>query len=163
MQGASSRSWRGRLVLLAALGGLAGPSCAGTAVVTVSAFVLSKSNCRITSGATATIDFLNVDPTGTAILTKTAPMSLACQGSSATATFAITTNSGLNPGSTGPRMLNGTDGSFLPYTFSVSPSSLTVNKGDPTPFTASATLMPADYSGASAGAYSDTITITLSP
>ena len=165
MRDAANPCWHVRHALLAILCGLLVPAhAASTAVVAVRAVVLSKSNCKLTTGATATIDFLTIDPSSTLTLTKSAPMSLTCQGSAASATFSITADIGLHPNTSGTRrMLNGSDGTFMTYALSVAPATLTVPKGTPTPFSVTGTLTSADFGLATAGAYSDTVTITLSP
>ena len=135
-----------------------------SSVVTVSAVILSKSNCKITSGKTASITFLPIDPSSALTFTRSAPMTLSCGGSASTATFSITAGSGLHPDGSGNRqLLNGTDGSFMTYSMSISPPSGSVGKNTPLTFSVDATLAPSDFASATAGSYSDTVSITLSP
>ena len=164
MRDAANPCWHVRHALLAILCGLLVPAhAASTAVVAVRAVVLSKSNCKLTTGATATIDFLTIDPSSSLTLTKSAPMSLTCQGSATTATFSITADLGQHQSAGTRRMINAGDGTFMTYDLSVAPASLTIPKGTISPFSVNATLAPADFRLATAGAYSDTVTITLSP
>lgn len=152
------------LPALAAAIALAGPARAtDTAVVTVTAVILSRSNCRITTG-NAAINLGSIDPSSLASVTRSAAMSLTCQGSAPAATFAITADTGLQPNASSTRRLrNAGDGTFMTYALAISPAAGTVNKGTPLPFSVDATLAPADFGMASAGTYSDTVTITLSP
>jgi len=165
MRRAATCAWRRAAVALATALGLALPAHSQTAVVSITAVIVSKNTCRITSGKTATITFPAIDPSSTASITRSAAMSLSCNGKDNPATWALSIDAGLHAdGSGNRRMINGTDGTFMTYSVVATPPSGTfVLKGPDLSFSIDATLAPSDFASATAGAYSDTVRVTLSP
>lgn len=139
------------------------PVHAGNGTLTVAATVISKNNCKFRSGA-ATLNFGALDPGNTNDVTRTASMRFRCQGSAPMATFAFSTDDGLNesaPGAT--RMKHATENEFLPYSLSLSPLSGTVPKGEEKTLTITGTVTSANYRSAYAGNYRDTVVISIAP
>jgi len=139
---------------------------AGSNTLAVAATVISKNECKFNSKAkTETLDFGSIDPAWTADVTKTTTVQFVCNGSSTNATFVFTSDDGLNK--TGPganRMQHATvTTEYLPYSLSLSPKSATVPKGVDQTLTITGTVSSLNYRSAYAGAYSDTVVISLSP
>jgi hypothetical protein len=146
------------LLLCAASSALA----SGGHSLTVSAAVLSKSNCRF-SGGVSTIS-LAIDPaSGTAAAASTI-VSVLCSGSAAIANWSMSSNSGLYGSSPSALcMRHGSDATqFLPYSLSF-PASGSVAKNVRQDVTVTATVLPANFQNASPGAYSDSVVLSLLP
>ena len=157
------KSLRGLAVALS----LAMPLAAGAAdnyTLAIGATVLSKSNCKFNSAAGSTLDFGNIDPSGATNATATVNLVVRCGGSAATAAYSITSNDGLHStGPAQPRLQHTvTATAFLAYTLNT-PLSGTVPKNTDTAVTLTGTITPASYQNALAGAYADTVVLTLSP
>jgi spore coat protein U-like protein len=150
------------LMLLAGVSGCA--QAADTGSMAVSAVVPSKSNCKFSSGS-MTLDFGNVDPASTIDATATASAGFTCNGSAPLATFFISAGDGLY--STGPgarRMRHTTVATeFMAYSLALSPTSATVAKGSAQTLTVTGTIQPFQFQNVFAGAYQDTVVITLTP
>ena len=135
---------------------------ANTAAMSVSATVLSKSNCKFPNGS-ITLPFGTIDPSGTANAVASSTTTFTCSGSAATATFLITQDGGLHNAS-GNRLQHATvPGAFLPYSISLSPTTGTVPKNLAQTLTITGTILPGDYQQAIAGNYADTVTMTIAP
>lgn len=134
------------------------------AVVSVSATVLSKSNCRFLT-ATASIPFGSMDASMSAPSVVSATLAYRCQGSAPVAAFAFSTDDGLYEAGIGlPRMRHATVATeYLPYSLGLSPTSGTINKGVVGTLTLTGTVTPANLGGAISGSFSDTVTVTLVP
>ena len=52
---------------------------------------------------------------------------------------------------------------FMAYSLSLSPAAATIVKNTTQNITVSGTVVPADFQNAAAGAYSDTVVLTLDP
>lgn len=147
-------------LLLAGMTNTAG--AAGTGSVGVTAFVPSKSNCKFSSG-TLLLDFGTIDPASTTNATASASSSFTCNGSATLATYSVSAGSGLHF-SGGRRMQHTTiTTEYLPYAITISPSAGTIAKGTPQTFTVVGTIQPFEFQNAAAGAYKDTVVITLAP
>ena len=137
---------------------------ADTSSVTVNATVLSKSNCKFNS-ATAAIPFGTLDPTNPVDKPVNTSITFRCAGSAPNATFFISDNDGLYE--TGPnanRMRHTTiNTEYIPYAFTLNPTSGTVPKNTVQTLTISGTVNGIDYQNAATGNYSDTVVITLEP
>jgi hypothetical protein len=137
---------------------------AGTNILTVAARVLSKDVCSFRSGAT-NLNFGAIDSAGTSDISKTATMRFVCNGSSANAAFAFTSNDGLYE--TGPganRMRNSAvTTEYLPYTLALSPQSGTIPRGVNQTLTITGTVTSTNYRSAYVGNYRDTVVISLNP
>lgn len=149
-------------VSLALTGGLA--QAAGNSSMAVSAVIVSKSNCKFSSGTMA-LNFGNVDPASTVNATASTSTGFTCNGSAPMATFFISAGDGLY--STGPgarRMQHATVATeFMAYSLSLSPTSATVPKGSAQTLTVTGTIQPFEFQNVRAGTYQDTVVITLTP
>ena len=132
---------------------------AGTASLAVTATVLSKSNCRFTT-TTGTLPFGNIDAGGTADATATASLSFRCNGSAPVATYLISDNDGANANKMAHTTLAG---NFLPYELSYTPTTGSVPRGDILTLAITGTVRSSDYRAAMAGAYSDTVILSILP
>ena len=168
------RSRRKRLIraaglvalLVAALVPSGGALAADTATVTVSATVLSNSNCRFSPpGATAALAFGSLDPLNPVDVTVSTSMVIRCGGPSANATYLITDDDGLyESGPGGQRMRHAvTLAEFLPYSFSYAPASATIPRNTNTTITVTGTVTGASYQNSLAGSYADSVTLTINP
>jgi spore coat protein U-like protein len=136
---------------------------AGTAVVSVSATILSKSVCRFNS-KNFVLNFGNVDPGSLTDATATATVGFRCGGSASTAVFAIVPDAGLHGTGGFPRMQSGTIPSeFLPYFLALNPTTGNVPKNTNQTLTATGTIRRSDFQNASAGTYTDTVVLTILP
>jgi hypothetical protein len=125
----------------------------------VSATVLSKSNCKF-STTTGDLIFGTIDSGGTADVSATASLEFRCNGSAPIATYLITDNDGLNAN----RMAHTTlAGNFLPYQLSYTPTTGSVPRGDILTLAITGTVRSSDYRAAMAGAYSDTVILSILP
>lgn len=129
------------------------------AVVSVSATVLSKSNCRFTT-TTGTLAFGIIDPAGTTDVTATSSLGFRCNGSAPIATFLISDNGGLNASQMSHVTLAGI---FLPYQMSYTPTSASVPRGVAQTLTITGTVQRSDYQTAAIGDYSDTVILSIIP
>jgi len=143
---------------------------ADTATVNVSAIVVG--NCKFLSGAT--LDFGNLDPAVGTDANATTSLQFWCTKN---ATYTITDNDGANKSGTTHRLKHASLTEYIPYTYCYSTSgavtpcntdtaSVTGNgQGRTSPITLyiSGTILGTDYINASAGSYSDTVTMTINP
>ena len=130
----------------------------------VSAVVLSASNCKFRAGSATTLPFGTIDPSGVATATATAVMIVRCGGSAGTATFALSSDDGLfSPGAGTMRMRHSV--SLTQYmTYSVDlPTSATITKNVNTNVTITGSVTATNFQNAIAGAYNDTLSLTLAP
>lgn len=137
---------------------------ADTRTVTVTATVLSKNQCKFSS-ATAALAFGTLDPANPVNKTVNTSITFRCMGSSPIATFFISDNDGLYE--TGPnanRMRHTTlPTEYIPYVFSLSPTSGTIPKNTYHTLTINGTVNGTDYANAATGTYSDTVVVTIAP
>lgn len=148
------------LLLCAANPALAG----GGTVVSVGATVLSNSNCKFNNPPSAALAFGNIDPSSGANATATATLTIRCGGASPSVTFALSHDSGLHE--TGPdanRLKHATLNEYLPYGFTLTPSSGTIPKNTNQTITIDGTITPASFQNATMGTYADTVVVTLNP
>jgi len=154
-----------RIAVILSIVSTAGVShAADTHGLSVSATVLSKSNCKFNS-ATATLNFGILNPASTGDATASTSITFVCRGSAALATYNITQNYGLyNTGPNANRLRNTTVlTQYLPYTVVLSPFTATVPKNATQTLTISGTILATDYQNAYLGSYSDTIVLSLNP
>jgi spore coat protein U-like protein len=148
--------------------GLAGDN----ATVNVLANVVG--NCKFTT-ASATLNFGNLDPAVGSDVTANTSLQFWCTKN---ATYTITDNNGSNWSGTNQRMKHASLTEYIPYTFCYSSSggpgpscasdtaSDTGNgAGKTSPITLNiwGTVLGSNYIDASAGSYSDTVTMTINP
>ena len=152
---------------LVALGWLPTKAIAATTAVdmTVSAVILSSSNCRFVVPKSTTLAFGTIDPSSLANATTSGSLVVRCGGSAANATFAITHDSGLYETGAGLyRMRHSvTPTAYLAYDVSYSPQSATIPKNTNQTITITGTVTPAQFGNAIAGNFTDTVTVTVSP
>lgn len=131
----------------------------------IGAIVLSTNKCLL-SAPSAALNFGILDPSNPIPVTVSTTMTFNCKGKDNPAAYSITRNDGLNsvvPGAT--RMINSAAApvQYLPYTFTLLPSSGSVPKNVDTLLTIQGTVIAADYVNAVPGAYTDTVVITINP
>ena len=136
---------------------------AGSHTVTVGAVVLSNHNCRFLTG-NSTLDFGSIDPSSLANRTATVTIGYRCTGGGAVASWSITSNDGLHETGPGaPRMrhtLNAAE--YLGYSLNV-PANGNAPRNTNQAFTLIGTITPSQFAAAAAGAYADTVVLTLAP
>ncbi len=148
---------------LALLAGAGRAAEVGT--LTVSAVVLSRSNCRFANGPPMTLGFGALDPGNPVDVTRNATARYICRGSAPIATFAFEDDGGRYETAPGARrMRHATLASeFLPYDLTYSPPSGSIPRNTWRTLTVSGTVKGTDYTGIAAGAYSDTVVISILP
>lgn len=135
-----------------------------THTLTIGATVLSKNNCRFNTPGPTALDFGAIDPSSVVNKTATATTIFRCVGSSPMANYLIVSDDGLySSGANAPRMRHAVNfAQFMPYTITM-PQSGTVPKNTNQTLTVTGTVLVADFQNALAGAYSDTVILTISP
>lgn len=159
---------RGILPFLAAVFFLflmSGASRAATGTVSVSATIVSNGWCWFTTAGT-TLDFGALDPGNPVDVGATAALRFRCLGVPSV-TYYVSDDDGLNEtGPNGNRMQHtGLPGTYLPYSFDLSPRTATISWS---PFVlrtlnVTGTVRGADYQNAAPGAYSDAVVLTIDP
>ncbi len=140
------------LVLMLTGAGIAGDS----APVSVSATVVGT--CKFLTGGS--ISFI-LDPSvgGNVNGTVTQPTFWCTKGAS----YTITDDDGLYESGTTHRMKHATEDEYIPYSFSYTATGSGNGRGNPITMNISSTVLGGDYLNASAGSYSDTVTLTITP
>lgn len=138
------------------MGGIA--FAAGTTTVGVSANVLGR--CGFNTAGT--VAFGDIDPTNAPVVTPTITQpTLWCTNGT---TYTITDDKGLHESGTTFRMQHDTDATqFIPYTFTYTASGTGAGKTSPITMNIGASIAAGTYSDAKAGAYADTVTLTINP
>ena len=134
-----------------------------TGTLAVTATVLSKSQCKFDTKA-STLNFGALDPAVAADVNATTSVGYVCRGSAPVAAFLFTDDNGQN--SSGPgarRMRHAVAPEFLPYGLAFSPVSGTILKNAPGTLTISGTVRWADFRGSMAGAYTDSVVVSILP
>lgn len=136
----------------------------GTMPLTVTATVLSQSNCRFQT-STATLSFGTIDSGGILNASASSAVTFKCTGSAPSAAFFISHDNGLHASVVGTRRMQHTTlpTVFLPYQISASPQTGTVPKNVDQTVTLTGTVLATDYQSARAGSYADTVVLTISP
>lgn len=157
------------LLRFATLTGLLAGTClpfnvqAATGNLVISATVLSKSKCTFDNPGTATVSLPAIDPSGASAQVLTGSLPFTCKGSAPIATYSIAQDGGLQ-NSAGNRMRHSTSlGEFLPYDLAISTTSGSAAKNVSQPLTLTVTIPVASFQQAIAGAFADTVVITVSP
>jgi len=137
---------------------------AASNTLVVGATILSKSNCKFKSAASA-LNFGALDPGNTTDAVKTTFVDYVCHGSAPMATFAISTDDGLHKSGPGANRMRNTavPTEYLPYALLLSPTSGTVPKNETRTLTITGTVTSQNYRSAYTGAYTDTVVISLTP
>jgi len=144
------------LVLLAA-GGAAWAADSNT--LTVQASVVGT--CMFTGTKTSTLDFGAIDPSAAGPIPASGSTQFWC--TKGVTTDAISAGNGGNHDGTSRRMA-GPGGDFIPYSLILAaPSGTNAGPLSPRTLNFSGSIVAADYAVVSAGSYSDTVTLTLTP
>ena len=132
--------------------------------LSVSATVVSNSNCRFNS-STSTLNFGALDPGNPVDRTVNTTTTYRCRGSAPVATFVITHDSGrYETAPNAPRMRHMTvTTEYLPYTLTLNPSSGSVPRNTNRTLTITGTVKGDDYKGAYTGNFRDTVVLTIEP
>ncbi len=141
------------LTMVIAMGGMA--MAAGTQTVAVTATVTGV--CQFLTGGA--INF-TLDPSvgGNVNGTVTQPTFWCTNGT----TYTITDNGGLYNSAGTRRMLHGT-ADYIPYSFTYTASAAGAGRTVTLTMDIASTVVGADYVNAAAGAYADTVTLTINP
>jgi hypothetical protein len=133
-------------------------------VLTVSATILSKSNCKFDSKNSA-LSFGAISPDSNNTVTATTTTGFICHGAAPQATFLIEQNGGLH--STTPtqnRMKHLTKpGKYLPYTLQLSNASATVTKNTAQTLIITGILASNDFQNSVSGSFEDTVILSINP
>ena len=153
-----------RVLVVLVCGAMSRVAMADGGLVSVSATVLSKSNCKFRTSAAA-LPFGTLDASLAVDRVVSATLDFRCQGSAPIASFIFSSDDGMNEsGPNRPRMRHATvPAEYLPYSLGLSPASGSIEKGVTGTLTLTGTITPADVAGAIAGSFSDTVTRTLQP
>jgi len=134
-----------------------------TGTLAVTATVLSKSQCKFDT-ATSTLNFGALDPAVAADVNATSSVGFVCHGSAPVAAFLFTDDNGQNPSGPGTRRMRHVAAlEFLPYDLALTPASGTIAKNAPGTLTVSGTIRWADFRGSMAGAYADSVIVSILP
>ncbi|MGE0498144.1 MAG: spore coat protein U domain-containing protein [Ramlibacter sp.] len=135
-------------------------AAADTQNLNVTATVTGK--CKFTSSV-QTFGFGALDPSA-AVLTNGAGAAVTYKCTKGTASAGVTAGNGSNFSGGSRRMTNGTD--FIPYSLTLSGGTQTglgFGSGNDLNLTLAGSVAAADYENASAGSYSDTVLLSISP
>jgi len=152
--------------IAAILAGIAVPltGAADTKQLSVTAVVLSRSNCQFSTNAGATLDFGTLNPAGGSNVVTSTSMNARCTGNANSATFLITQNGGLHSAAGQNQMRHASvTTEFITYTLAISPSSGTVLKNQVFAVSVTGTVVGSNYQSARVGSYSDTVVLTINP
>lgn len=151
------------LAALACLAASVPAAFGGTGTLAVTATVLSKSICKFDT-KTATLNFGPLDPAVAADVNATTSVGFVCRGSAPVAAFLFTDDGGQNPSGPGARrMRHAAAPEFLPYGLALSPVSGTIAKNAPGTLTISGVVRWSDFRGSTAGAYTDSVVVSILP
>jgi spore coat protein U-like protein len=163
-------SWKGpasflaaAIVILACLAAAVPAAFGDTGTLAVTATVLSKSNCKFDT-KTSTLNFGALDPAVASDVNASSSVDFVCRGSAPVAAFLFTDDNGQNPSGPGARrMRHAAAPEFLPYSLLLNPVSGTIPKNAPGTLTISGTVRWADFRGSMAGAYMDSVVVSILP
>lgn len=144
------------LALLAA-GGAAWAADTNTLTVTA-----SVSGTCVFNSLTSTLNFGALDPSTPVAVNGSTNTQFWC--TRGVTTDLITADLGLNPAGATRQMRDSVSTDLIPYSLTLTPDGST-NQGPGSPRTLgiSGTVLAADYTGKTAGNYSDTVTLTIAP
>lgn len=151
------------LIVFAFLAGVVPAAFGDTGTLAVTATVLSKSQCKFDT-KTSTLNFGVLDPAVAADVNAAASVDYVCRGSAPIAAFLFTDDDGQNPSGPGARrMRHAAAPELLPYGLAFSPASGTVPKNVHRTLTISGTVRWTDFRGSMAGAYTDSVVVSILP
>lgn len=145
------------IALCAAAGFSSTAALAGdTASVAVSATV--SGSCKFNSGGAVSF---TLDPSATADATGTVtqPAFWCTKGTA----YTLSDDDGINDSGGAQRMKHATLAEYTPYSFAYTTSGTGTGKGTPITLDITSTVVNANFVNASAGAYADTVTLTITP
>ena len=148
------------ITLTAAIVALAGAAMAADSnTLTVQASVTGT--CKFSSG-TSTLNFGALDPSvGTNVNGSTTTNFWCTKG---VTTDAIAANNGANWSGTKRQMKDTVSADLIPYTLTLTPDgSANTGPAAPRTLTIGGTVLGTDYTGKTAGSYSDTVTLNITP
>lgn len=152
--------------VVAAAAGLACPSAqADTGALAISAVVTTNSLCRFTTGQ-RTLDFGSIDPSSTVPVTASVSVQFICLGNVFTGTtYSLSAGNGLYAAGAGLRRVRHATATteFMAYTLSISPASGNLAWLAVQNVTISGSIVPVQFQNARAGAYADTVVLSLAP
>lgn len=137
---------------------------ASAAIVAVNATVITKNSCKFTSGP-GNISF-SLDPFNPVDVSPqdAASIQVRCNGSGNPATFSISDDGGINDVVPGQKQLMANIAGvphYIPYTMGFSPTTIPHNTDVQLAVTVS--VLGSSYADAYAGAYTDLVTLTITP
>lgn len=148
------------LLLAAESSALAG----STGSISISATVLSSSNCQFRPPRSAALNFGNLDPTNPVPVPTSTTLDFRCAGSSPLATFFISADNGFHFSGGNRRMQNASDpAAYIPYELALSPQTATVPKNADQTLTINGLIDGAGYRYASVGSYIDQVIVSINP
>jgi spore coat protein U-like protein len=151
------------LAVLACLAAAVPAAFGDMRTLAVTATVLTRSICRFES-RTSTLNFGALDPAVSADVNAVSSVGFVCRGSAPVAAFHFTDDDGQNPSGPGVRrMRHATAPEFLQYALAFSTVSGTIPKNAPGTLTLSGTVRWADFRGSMAGAYTDSVVVSILP
>lgn len=132
---------------------------ADTNILTVQASVAPT--CMFVS-ATSTLGFGVLDPATPVLVNGSTTTQFWCTAGVPVAT--LSAGNGANWSGTSRQMLGPAATDLIPYSLSLSPDGLpNAGPGSPRTLTINGSILAADYTGATAGNYTDTVSITIIP
>jgi len=145
-------------IVLAMLAAGGAAWAADTNTLTVQASVTGT--CRFSSG-TSTLNFGALDPSTPVLVNGSSTTQFWC--TKGVTTGAITATNGTSWSGSSRRM-TGPGGDLIPYSLSLTPDGIpNAGPGTPRTLTISGAVLAADYTGVSAGSYSDTVALNINP
>lgn len=132
---------------------------AGSNTLTVQANVLGT--CKFSSG-TSLLDFLTLDPSNPVVVNVSTSTNFWC--TKGVTTDVITATNGANFSGGSRNMKHATLADLIPYTLTLVPDGA-ANTGPASPrtLTLNGSVVAAAYTGVSAGSYSDTVILNITP
>jgi hypothetical protein len=141
------------------------PRVADSQSISLSATVLSRSNCRFSPpNATTTLNFGNLNPANPSAVTASTTINYRCGGSAPMATFMITADDGQHSidGSRSLQSESDPD-SHIHYAVSLCTQSATIPRNTDQTLTVTGTINGDAYLSASPGSYADILTLLINP
>ena len=157
------------LLLGVAAAYLSGGVChAVSSNVEVSATILSNHNCTFNSKVTVALDFGTLNPLVASDETRIATIDFECKGNkNSPVSYGVSDDDGLHEtGIDGNRMKHDTlagPAAFIPYEFTVSPTSGTTPLKTDVTLTITGKVYGSDYRMAYVGGYADTVFVFINP
>jgi len=141
-----------------------GAALAGVQAIAVSATIISANSCTFNNVGPVKLAFGAIDPSSASPVTASKGIRFRCTGSSALATFFVTSDDGLYSAGPGQlRMRHATiTTEFLAYSLNL-PATGSVPKNTTQTLTVVGTIAPVDYANAHVGGYKDSVVLTISP